>query len=206
MRQKSQVRFIQGSAGQIESRWTPPGEKANAWVVLCHPHPKFGGTMDNKVVTTLEKAFQHQGYGTVAFQFRGVGQSEGQYDGGEGEQEDLRSVVLALKAEERVDELILAGFSFGSYIVLKQVEALSPQKIVTVAPPVNLYDFSGIKVANNIEWTVIQGGQDEVVPALEVFDWVSKQENPVDIHWRGSASHFFHRQLIWLKQIIFITY
>lgn len=202
MSKKSQIRFVAGAVGQIESRWTEPTDNLNKWVVLCHPHPQFGGTMDNKVVTTVERAFQALGFGTVAFQFRGVGQSEGEYDGGKGEQDDLVAVVSTLKESFTVDEFVLAGFSFGSYIALKQANVLQPDKMITIAPPVNLYDFSSIKVAKSIAWRVIQGGEDEVVPALEVFDWVSTQENKADIYWRGEASHFFHRQLVWLKKII----
>ncbi|MBD3612344.1 MAG: hypothetical protein HUJ13_08050 [Hydrogenovibrio crunogenus] len=205
--------FIAGQAGRLEIRMTRPGQNLTAnlpsdsphkWVVLSHPHPQFGGTMDNKVVTTMEKTFQSLGYGTLAYNFRGVGKSEGNYDGGEGEQQDLYDVVCWLRENVGLAELVLAGFSFGSYITLKQVDRIQPTAICTVAPPVSMYDFSGIQPI--MPWYLIQGGQDEVIDAKEVLDWAMQLKKQPDIFWRGEASHFFHRQLIWLKKILITTF
>lgn len=207
---------IEGGHGSLEIRIALPGKKiqksvnhdenrhANHWVVLSHPHPQFGGTMDNKVVTTMERTFQSLGYGTVTYNFRGIGLSEGHYDGGKGEQQDLAQVVLWLKQTYEVEKLILAGFSFGSYIALKQCQALQADAICTVAPAVGMYDFSDIEVS--VPWVLIQGGEDEIIPAKEVLDWAFKQENQPDIYLRSQASHFFHRQLVWLKQVLLLEY
>lgn len=205
--------LIDGAVGTLEIRFAEPGSKhvhtgtevhEDEWVLLCHPHPQFGGTMDNKVVTTLERAFQGLGYGTIAFNFRGVGRSEGSYDGGDGEQEDLKSVAAWLNRQCKVNKLILAGFSFGGYIALKKHHELACDGLCLVAPAIGLYDFSNICV--EVPWVVIQGGQDEVIDAQEVLDWVRKQKHQPDIYWRGQASHFFHRQLVWLKQVISLSY
>lgn len=204
--------LIKGNVGNLEVRVTRPGDllpkneakKAYSWVVISHPHPLYGGSMNNKVVTSLEKAFQSLGYGTVIYNFRGVGGSEGEYDNGDGEQQDLVGVVNWLRQAERVDELVLAGFSFGSYITLKQAESLEADAVCVVAPPVSMYDFSGISLS--MPWLLIQGGQDEVIDAKEVLDWGMGLEMPPDVYWRHSASHFFHGQLVWLKKIVALNF
>lgn len=222
MVQKAQSSFIEGPSGQIETRILLPGARQDeslkkgaknhqAWVVISHPHPQFGGTMDNKVVATLEKSFQALGYGTLVFNFRGVGASEGSYDGGTGEQQDLATTVAWLRAQFDVKQLILAGFSFGTYISLKQHEALQADGLCLLAPPVNLYDYSQFRL-NGKPCSVIQGGVDEVVPAEEVRDWIISQQvdsadsAKLDVYWRAEASHYFHRQLVWLKQLILAIY
>jgi len=205
--------YIIGEAGRLEIRMTRPGQistenlvsdSPKKWVVLSHPHPQFEGTMNNKVVTTMEKTFQNLGYGTLAYNFRGVEKSEGNYDGGEGEQRDLYQVVDWLRKNENVSELVLAGFSFGSYIVLKQTEQIQPTAICTVAPPISMYDFSGIQP--QMPWYLIQGGQDEIMDAREVMNWAMQLDKQPDIFWRGEASHFFHRQLIWLKKVLMTSF
>ena len=206
---------VMGDVGQLEVRLTLPGAKkpdanqkhdhyAKHWVVLSHPHPKFGGTMDNKVITTLERTFQSLGYGTLAYNFRGVGASDGEYDGGDGEQRDLAAIVSWLREAHEVEHLTLAGFSFGSYVSLKQCSPLKADAICTVAPAVGMYDFSDIDI--NVPWVLVQGGEDEVVSAHEVMDWAMKQFHVPSIYYRRQASHFFHRQLVWLKQVILLEY
>ncbi|KUJ74615.1 hypothetical protein AVO42_04235 [Thiomicrospira sp. XS5] len=203
-------RRIPGAVGELEVRMTRPGDSSSSsdqpkrWVVLSHPHPQFGGTMNNKVVATLEKAFQSLEYGTLAYNFRGVGESEGEYDGGEGEQMDLAAAVHWLRETNEVDELVLAGFSFGSYVVLKQAEALKADALCTVAPPVSMYDFTDLYPT--MPWVLIQGGQDEVIDSGEVLQWAIKADSVPDIFWRAQASHFFHRQLVWLKNIVTAVY
>ena len=114
--------------------------------------------MDNKVVTTLAKAFVGQGYGTLVFNFRGVGASEGDYDNSIGEQDDLTSVVAFLKIQHSVEQLTLAGFSFGGVIALKQAEKLVVDKLYLVAPAISLIEVGEIKI--NQPWVLIQGGND----------------------------------------------
>ncbi len=119
----------------------------------------------------------------------GLGRPEGEYDGGEGEQMDLVAVVNWLRDQEDVNELVLAGFSFGSYIALQQAEALQADALCTVAPPVSMYDFTGL--SPTMPWVLIQGGQDEVIDSHEVLQWAMSRESVPDIFWRAQASHFF---------------
>jgi len=203
--------LIDGAVGLLEVRCFVPellsmevesDLKSLKLVVLSHPHPLHGGTMNNKVVTTMERAFKGLGYVTVAYNFRGVGQSEGVYDEGVGEQEDLLAVVAWAKTMFAIEHVTLAGFSFGSYVSLKVQERLAVEALCTVAPPVGLYDFFEIEGGVKNVWSLIQGGQDEVVSALDVVDWALSLKRSPDIYWRAQAGHFFHGELIWLKKAI----
>jgi len=200
---KKNTRIIPSPVGDLEVR-IKPGSSAskNRLVVISHPHPLYGGTMDNKVVTTLERAFSSLGYSTVAYNFRGVGASQGAYDNGEGEQQDLNTVLEWAKAHFDADYVVLAGFSFGSYVTLKGLSFYKGvDALCTVAPPVGLYDFSDI---DDIEqsWTLIQGGMDEVVSVKEIMDWAFSRETVPDVYWRARASHFFHGELVWLRKLV----
>lgn len=207
MLQKTQVTLINGAIGRLEARIgrLKPGLTPVGLVVLCHPHPLYDGSMNNKVITTMEKAFVQAGWQTIAFNFRGVGASEGFYDHGLGEQQDLASVVNWAQGQFGDLPLALAGFSFGSYICLQQAKWLGAQKLITVAPPVNLYDFSLIDLPVRLDWSLIQGGQDEVVPAFKVANWMRGIKPRPDVYWRESAGHYFHGELIWLKKVVTLT-
>ncbi|VAW45873.1 Alpha/beta hydrolase [hydrothermal vent metagenome] len=206
--------MIEGAVGGIEVRYAAANEtteQSQKLVVLSHPHPLHGGTMDNKVVTTMARAFHRLGYITVAYNFRGVGKSEGKYDHGVGEQDDLMAVVAWEKQTFNAEHLTLAGFSFGSYVSLRVAHSkkVEVNALCTVAPPVGLYDFSGLlskEGGGEIFWTLIQGGQDEVVSAKEILNWAMSQPNKPDIYWREQAGHFFHGELIWLKKVILLAF
>ena len=203
MKTKPSHPMIAGPAGQIELRVNAPkADNSAKLVVLSHPHSLYGGSMNNKVVTTMERAFAALGYTTVAYNFRGVGNSEGDYDNGEGEQQDLLTVLDWASEQFQPQKTVLAGFSFGSYVTLKVVTRLSRvDAICTVAPPVGLYDFSGLGEIEP-DWVMIQGGQDEVVSPREIMDWALSLNKTPDIYWRSQASHFFHGELVWLKGLI----
>ena len=205
--------LIDGAVGALEVRYSPiiDDVEPKKLVVLSHPHPLHGGTMNNKVVTTMERTFQSLGYATVAYNFRGVGQSEGEYSHGEGEQADLLAVIKWAKQRFKTEHLTLAGFSFGSYVALKVAHSkqIEVNALCTVAPPVGLYDFSGLlskEGGEEIFWTLIQGGQDEVVSAKEILNWAMSQPNKPDVYWRQQAGHFFHGELIWLKKVILLAF
>ncbi|MEA3405700.1 MAG: CocE/NonD family hydrolase [Pseudomonadota bacterium] len=210
MKPKSKVLLIDGPAGQLEIRifnvsQGDETQKLNDFVVISHPHPEFGGTMDNKVVTTLERTFQSMGYGTVTYNFRGVGASEGRYDGGVGEQQDLQAVVDWLKSSYSFERLVLAGFSFGAYVTLSAQSSLEADRLLIVAPPVGLYDFSEIKEVEQ-PWDMVIGLEDEVISVAEMMQWAMAREFKPSLYCRSGASHFFHGQLIWLKKVILSTY
>lgn len=208
-RKKSQTLSIPGAVGSLEIRLTETDSsdlaKPAGLVVISHPHPEFGGTMDNKVVTTIERSFQGLGYSTLAYNFRGVGGSEGVYDGGVGEQKDLACVVSWAQDKLTFGELVLSGFSFGAYVTLSAQPCLNANRLLIVAPPVGLYDFSGIEEVS-VPWEVVIGLQDEVVEPREMIDWVVSRERQPTLYCRAESSHFFHGQLVWLKKLISFAY
>ncbi|QCU90726.1 alpha/beta hydrolase [Thiomicrorhabdus sediminis] len=202
MQKNRQLHLINGPAGDIEVRLhSHESSTEKGLVVISHPHPLFGGTMNNKVVTTMEKAFFQLGFDTLAYNFRGVGSSQGEYDEGIGEVDDLLAVSQWQKANKNYAQTLFAGFSFGSYVSLKASKKSSLDSLCLVAPPVGLYDFSDFNHITT-DWLVIQGGADEVVDVQEVKGWIAKQQNGPDIYWRNKASHFFHGELIWLRDVI----
>ena len=187
---------ITGTAGNIEAILHLPDVAPCAVAVVAHPLPIMGGTMDNKVVTTLTKAFVELGYATLRFNFRGVGASEGSYDEGNGEMLDTIAAADFMRGEFANLPLLLAGFSFGGYVQARAAEQLQPQQLVLVAPAVGR--FAMPKVAANT--LVIHGDLDEVVSLQGVMNWAQPQHLPVVV--LAGAEHFFHGRLIQLKQIV----
>jgi len=170
--------------------------------VVCHPHPQHGGSMDNKVVTTLARTYRDLGVPCVRFNFRGVGQSEGSYDHAVGEVEDLLAVLDWARAEAPQARLLLAGFSFGSAIAAAATHrsAWAPEQLTLVAPPVEryAYDRDG---QFPCPVCVAQGGKDDVVVPEGVFKWCEQQlESQCELLHYPEAGHFFHGGLTQLKQ------
>lgn len=191
--------LLPGAAGAIELAVAVPGEGARDGVaIICHPHPLQGGTMFNKVVTTLDRALGELGLATVRFNFRGVGQSEGVHDEGRGEADDLVAIAEWVRRERPGAALWLAGFSFGSYVALRAAARIVPQQMILIAPPVGRWDFAGI------EWPtcpvfIVQGGDDDIVDPAAVAEWAAQQEPPPTFVRMPEAGHFFHRRLIDLR-------
>ncbi len=198
-RMREQTQLINGPAGKLEVAVSEATENARqALGVVCHPHPLYGGTMHNKIVTTLAKTFQGMGVTTVRFNFRGVMGSEGRYDCGNGEFEDLLAVINWLQQERGKKELWLAGFSFGSYIAAKAATELATSKLVTIAPPVQHFPMKDLP-AITCPWVLVQGERDDVVPPDAVFAWAeSRKPQPVVIRF-PDAGHYFHGQLSELR-------
>lgn len=186
---------LKGPAGKIEAVIGEPiGYDRNAIGVICHPHPLHGGTMTNKVVTTLCKAYQGLGVTTVRFNFRGVGDSQGEYDYGKGEVEDLLAVVKWLQQERGNNELWLGGFSFGAFIAASGAVLLPAKKLVTVAPPVMHFPMRELPPIT-CDWVLVQGEQDEVVPPEEVFVWAEGRQPAPKVIRFPETGHFFHGRL-----------
>lgn len=186
---------VTGPAGKLQvAIGTPTGPDRNAVGIICHPHPLHGGTMYNKVVTTLAKAFQGLGLTTVRFNFRGVGESQGEFDHGRGEVEDLMAVVQWLQREMGQQELWLAGFSFGAYIAASGAVRLPVKKLVTVAPPVEHFPMRDLPPIL-CDWVLVQGEKDDVVPPDAVLTWAESRLPPPKILRFAEADHFFHGQL-----------
>ncbi len=194
--------LIPGPEGQLEVVAASPTEKEKpVTVIICHPHPQFEGTMDNKVVYTLMRTFLGLGFRVVKFNFRGVGNSDGVYGAAEGEQADLRAVARWVKIQRPQDELYLAGFSFGSYIAASQARELGAKHLLSIAPPVHHFDFENI-VPPSCPWLVVQGEADEVVPPQKVYDWLEKSDFQIELVKMPEVSHFFHGKLTQLRQVL----
>ena len=195
--------FLTGPAGKLECLIDVPEPelKRPATVVICHPHPMHGGTMRNKVVTIIERAVRELGLNTVRFNFRGAGESEGEYDEGQGEIEDLMAVAEWVQKTRPSDDLWLAGFSFGAYVALKAAQDLPVRQMITIAPPVERYGFENL-LPPNCPWLVVQGDEDDVVSATAVQQWADALDQPPNLIIMEGADHFFHRRLMDLRGLI----
>ncbi len=195
--------FLTGPAGKLECLIDVPEPelKRPATVVICHPHPMHGGTMRNKVVTIIERAVRELGLNTVRFNFRGAGESEGEYDEGQGEIEDLMAVAEWVQKTRPSDDLWLAGFSFGAFVTLKAAQDLPVRQMITIAPPVERYGFEHL-LPPNCPWLVVQGDEDDVVSATAVQQWADALDQPPNLIIMEGADHFFHRRLMDLRGLI----
>ncbi len=201
MRTNLKQLFIDGSVGKIETILAEPECGQRGLAIIAHPHPLYGGTMDNKIVHTIFNTLLTLGFICVKFNFRGVNKSEGAYDHGIGEIDDVVAVVEAIRDQYtiRSDTLLLAGFSFGGAIQTHAAQRLNPQHIILVAPSVaNLNAPPIVHLCENT--LIIQGDQDEIVPLQTVLTWAAPQSLPVVVV--PGAEHFFHGNLLILRRII----
>jgi alpha/beta superfamily hydrolase len=195
---------IAGPAGNLELALSrgdsdAPLSALNAIVIVCHPHPQHGGTMDNKVVTTLMRTYRDLGVHVLRFNFRGVGGSEGVFDNAVGELEDLLAVIDWAKNNLPESPMLLAGFSFGSSIAARASYSLDGLLHLTlIAPPVERYEYDRDGVFNT-PLCVVQGDQDERVIAQGVYDWVAQLQSPAELIRYPETGHFFHGYLSALK-------
>ena len=192
---------IAGPAGALDAIAEEPRVPGPSYAVLCHPHPLFGGTMENKVVTTLARACQAIGIPTLRFNFRGVGSSAGVFDEGAGETADAAAVASygALRWPGR--KLVLAGFSFGAYVALRLALKRNTSRLITVAPPVDRFDFAALK-APGCPWLIVQGDADDVVDPHRVFAWVQGLNPQPRLVVMPGVGHFFHGHLPELRDAV----
>jgi alpha/beta superfamily hydrolase len=193
---------IPGSVGALEALMDEPAEGVvlRGTAVIAHPHPLFGGTMDNKVVQTLARAFVQSGWRAVRFNFRGVGGSEGVYDEGRGELQDLLSVVAHSAAE---GELALAGFSFGAFVTSHAVLAVAPREpraLVLVGTAASRFSVATVPAGLHDRTLVLHGEHDDTVPLADAMAWARPQTLPVTVVPGGG--HFFHGQLPLLRSLV----
>jgi alpha/beta superfamily hydrolase len=193
--------LLPGPDGQLEVLAAPADQpEKNITVVICHPHPLYGGTMYNKVVTTLARTFKEMHMRTVRFNFRGIGKSDGSYGQGIGEVEDLLAVLQWVKQVRPHDDIWLAGFSFGSYIAACGAHQWPDVKqLICVAPAVEHFSFKEL-YPFPCPWLVVQGEADEIVPPHLVFDWLASLPKPPTLIRMPETSHFFHSKLGELRQ------
>jgi alpha/beta superfamily hydrolase len=194
---------LPGPAGEIEARVEiPQGVTLRAaFGVVCHPHPLFGGTLDNKVVYTVARSFHDLGVPTIRFNFRGVGKSHGSYADGVGETEDALAVIAAGHEKWPGAALWLAGFSFGGAVALRAAASSAPERLVLVAPAVKRVPVEGV-AAPACPWLIVQGDADDTVPHQEVLDWAAQQPLAPKIALLPGVGHFFHGQLPELREAI----
>ncbi|MCZ2497003.1 alpha/beta hydrolase [Xylophilus sp. Kf1] len=203
MNAQTEALSLTGGAGRIEAARDEPaaGVERRGTVVIAHPHPLFGGTMDNKVVQTLARAFVQCGWTAVRFNFRGVGASEGTYDEGRSEKDDMLAVVRQVAPD---GPLALAGFSFGSFVCSHVLEALwagrSPEQVVFVGTATTRFRVADVPADAHERTLVIHGESDDTVPLSDVIDWARPQTLPVTVV--PGVGHFFHGQLPLLKSLV----
>ncbi len=202
MNAATQAVTLPGPAGQIEALLdTPVDGQARGTAVIAHPHPLFGGTMQNKVVQTLARAFVQCGWQAVRFNFRGVGTSAGTYDEGRGEAQDMLAVIERLAPQ---GPLALAGFSFGAFVTSQVCQTLnplrSPEKLVLVGTAASRFSVAPIAPELHDKTLVLHGEQDDTVALSSVMDWARPQSLPVVVI--PGVEHFFHGQLPLLKSLV----
>ena len=188
---------ITGSAGHLEGVVHRPEEITCGVAVVAHPLPTMGGTMENKVAVTLAKTFAELGCVALRFNFRGVGASEGEFTGGEGEVQDM--IAIARFAQEQFGEelpLILSGFSFGGYVAARAARHLQPQHLILAAPAVGRFAMPAVAP----DTLVIHGEHDDVVPLADALEWARPQHLPIVV--LPQAEHFFHGRLTQLRDIV----
>jgi alpha/beta superfamily hydrolase len=192
---------VRGAAGNIEVKLNDPGEGRRGIALVAHPHPLFGGTNENKVVTTLARTFFEAGHVVARPNFRGVGESEGVHDHGNGETDDLLLVMAALRLRFGALPAVLAGFSFGGFVASRlaaRAEAAGDpfRLVVLVAPAVGRFEVGPVRPST----VVIHGEDDDVVPLQQVLDWARPQELPVSLV--PGTGHFFHGRLPVLARLV----
>jgi alpha/beta superfamily hydrolase len=209
----TQRAHVAGAAGAIEVAWNLP-DSPRAVAVIAHPHPLFGGTMDNKVVTTVARAFIEAGAATFRFNFRGVGATEGAHDEGDGETDDMLKVIEHAHAQVPGVPLHLAGFSFGGAIATRASGRAEFERLVLLAPGFRRITGQGMGAApdpndpklgepgrhTHANTVVVHGDLDETVPLADSIAWATPREVPVVVVPGGE--HFFHRKLHVLREVV----
>ena len=205
MNSKTQRFTVSGAAGSIEALSDAPalpdGASLRGVAVIAHPHPLFGGSMDNKVVQTIARAFVQCGWQAIRFNFRGVGATQGAYDEGRGELQDLLAVIAQCAPS---GPLALAGFSFGSFVTSHAVRTLwparSPEQLVLVGTAATRFEVAPVPVELHERTLVLHGELDDTVPLADVMQWARPQTLPVTVI--PGVEHFFHGQLPLLRSLV----
>ena len=189
--------LVPGPAGKLQLKFNSGSN--STLLLMCHPHPQYDGTMDNKVVTTVVTAAHKLGMQTARFNFRGVGLSEGSYGEIAGEVEDARAILEYLQQNLSFNRLIIAGFSFGSYVAAALASECDADCIVCIAPPTERMPFSelGALPQNRL---LLQGMSDEVIDPNHAIEW--GRSRGLDSYLLEDVSHFFHGRLVYLRNLL----
>jgi uncharacterized protein len=200
---------LKGHAGALEAILEDPGIPGASYAVICHPHPLFGGTMENKVVTTIARALRETGIPTVRFNFRGVGASDGAFDRGVGETADADAVAAWAADHWPGRSLVAAGFSFGGFVALRlaqlrESQQREPRLLITVAPAIQRFDADS-SPSPRCPWLVVQGDADDVVDPAAVISWVNSLDPKPQLAVMPGVGHFFHGRLQELRDAVIST-
>lgn len=205
MNSQTQEFILAGRSGPLECRLDKPEHTPRGIALIAHPHPLYGGTMDNKVVQTLARAFMAVGYVSVRMNFRGVGKSGGTHDAGLGETDDMALLHAHITSQYPELPIVLAGFSFGTFVQSQLNERLSAnetasgtaiERMVLVGSAAGKWAMPAVP-ANTL---VIHGENDDTIPLSDVLEWARPQDLPVIVI--PGADHFFHRKLHHIKQLV----
>jgi alpha/beta superfamily hydrolase len=201
MNKKTLAFAIPGHAGSMECALDLPDGTPRGLALIAHPHPLYGGTMDNKVVHTLTRSFVGLGYISVRMNFRGVGQSVGEHDHGHGETDDMQLLLEHMQLQYPDLPLALAGFSFGTVVQARLQQRLmalgkAAERLVLVGTAAVKWEIPAVP-ANTI---VIHGELDETIPLSDVMTWLRPQDIPLIVI--PGADHFFHRKLQHIRNLI----
>lgn len=193
---QSAARLIAGPVGALEAQLAMPAGAVRGVGLICHPHPLFGGSMTNKVVSTLATAAVRCGLLSLRFNFRGVGRSEGRHDQGRGETEDVLALCTWLRAQAPDVPLLLAGFSFGGWIALRAARPAQAMALITIAPPLNRYvDEDGRPPHPQCPWLIVHSRDDDTVPFTATQDALAAYDPAPRTVALEDAGHFFHGRL-----------
>lgn len=191
-----------GPAGSLQALIETPAQlNTAAFGVVCHPHPLHGGTLDNKVVYTIARAFQDFGVPTIRFNFRGVGASQGAFADGIGETEDALTMIAYGRERWPGAALWLGGFSFGGAVAIRAASSANPICLVTVAPAISRVDLTSIATPR-CPWLIVQGDADDLVSAPEVIAWCQKLAHHPELTVLSGVGHFFHGKLHELRSTV----
>lgn len=193
---------MDGPAGKLEAILETPVDGAlRACGVICHPHPQHGGTMNNKVVHTLARAFVAKRMTALRFNYRGVGRSDGAYDAGNGELQDAIAAAAWLQQRHPNLPLWVGGFSFGAAIAIRLAMQLPTAGLVSVAPAVSRF-AAGLDRQPDCPWLIIQGDRDELVNVDETIEWVNALAPGPELQVFDDSDHFFHGRLVRLRNAV----
>jgi alpha/beta superfamily hydrolase len=194
--------LVDGPAGPLEALLELPktGEPEGA-AVICHPHPVHGGTMQNKVVHTLSRAFVSQQFASLRFNFRGVGKSEGSFDEGKGEIQDVLAAVTWIKNRFATRPLWLAGFSFGGAMAIHAALVSSASGLVSIAPATSRF-ADDLEKQPDCPWLIVQGDHDELVDIDETIEYVNSLSPGPQLSVFPEGDHFFHGRLVELRETV----
>ncbi len=188
--------IIEGPAGSLECLWLPSGsDPLDRAVVLCHPHPLYGGTMETKLVARTAKKLSESGFQTLRFNFRGVGRSEGKWAEGAGERDDLRAALDFVRSRLPECRLAVFGFSFGAWVGLDVGNSRSDvEALVGVAPPVGRVAFDSLRDSKKPK-LIVYAGRDEIVDPGALLEWASGLLEPKEVAGVPDADHLFTAQV-----------